>query len=186
MAPELPAAIDGIERAVCDALVRLDKYCRRVPKTDAAWTRAVKDAVGSIGHELGHRIYACSSRFERNGEWVFDLVWCKMRGEVVVDVPLALESEWTPNGAMDDFQKLLISRARHRVMVLWSWRRPSAERVIGSLIRQVAKYRGSQRGDRYLFCCWVENPAELLFQSYVVKHQRSNIAIVSHTVGSPL
>lgn len=168
MPHELPATLDHIERAVCAALIRLDKNWWRFPKTDGAWTRAVKNSVGSIGHKRGYLVCAASSKFERNGEWVFDMGWFKMRGDIIVDVPLALESEWGVSGAMDDFQKLLISRARHRVMVLWSRKHPPAEGLISSLIRQVAKYQGSQRGDRYLFCCWVENPAQLFFHSHVV------------------
>ena len=160
--------LDKTERAIREALIHLDKTWWRYPKTDGAWTRAVKNAVGTIGHKLGYRVYAASSKFERNGEWVFDLGWFKMRGEIIVDVPLALESEWSPGDAMDDFQKLVVCRARHRVMVLWAPKRTSANRLITSLIRQVATYRGSQPGDRYLFCCWVDKPDQLFFRSYVV------------------
>lgn len=165
----IPTGLNKTERAVCAALTRLDKHWWRVKKTDGAWTRAIKNAVGSIGRQRGYRVYAASSKFERDGEWVFDLGWYEMRGEFIVDVPLALESEWTISGAMDDFQKLLISRAQNRVMVLWSRRRAPAEALVGSLIGQVGKYRGSRRGDRYLFCFWIENPPELLFHSHVVK-----------------
>ena len=169
MAYDLPEGLNKTERAVCEALAHLDKDWRRYPKTDSAWTRAVKNAIGTIGRRFDYRVYAASSKFERNGEWMFDLGWFKMRGEIIIDVPLALESEWRPVDAMDDFQKLLISRARHRVMVLWSRKCNSADRLISSLIRQVATYRGSQSGDRYLFCCWVHSPEQLLFRSHVVK-----------------
>lgn len=169
MANDLPEIFDKTERAVRKALIRLDKDWWRYPKTDSAWTRAVKNAVGTIGQQLGYRVYAASSKFERNGEWVFDLGWFKMRGEIVIDVPLALESEWSTDDAMDDFQKLLISRARHRVMVMWSRKRTSGDRLITSLIRQVAAYRGSQSGDRYLFCCWVDSPEQLFFRQHVFK-----------------
>ncbi len=168
VAIDLPEGVDKTERAVCKALTRFHKNWWRYPKTDGAWTRAVKNTVGTIGHQLGYRVYAASSKFERNGEWVFDLGWFKMRGEIIIDLPLALESEWSPDDAMDDFQKLLVSRARHRVMVLWSRKRTSADRLITSLIRQVATYRGSQSGDRYLFCCWVDRPDQLFFRSHVV------------------
>ena len=100
---------------------------------------------------------------------VFDLGWFKMRGDIIIDLPLALESEWDPAGAMDDFQKLLVSRARHRIMILWVRKRTSADRLVSSLIRQVARYRGTQSGDRYLFCCWVDRPDQLFFHSHVVK-----------------
>lgn len=163
-----PKTLDQTERAVCRALVHLNANWWRYAKTDGAWTRAVKNTVGALGSKRGYRVYAASSKYERNGEWVFDLGWFRMRGELVVDVPLALESEWSPPDAMDDFQKLLVSRAHHRVMVLWSRRFSSAERLITSLIHQVAIYRGSRSGDRYLFCCWVDNPEQLFFCPHVV------------------
>jgi hypothetical protein len=162
------AALDTTERSVWRALTHIDEYSWRYPKTDGGWTRALKNAVGDIGRRRGYEVYAAASKFERNGEWVFDLCWLKMKGNIIIDLPLALESEWRERDAMEDFEKLLISRARHRVMVLWSRKRASADELIGSLIRQVAKYRGSQNGDRYLFCCWVEKPTTLFFQSHVV------------------
>jgi hypothetical protein len=168
MLHDLPKNLDKTERAVCSALTRLDNDWWRYPNIDGAWTRAIKNKVGAIGRRLGYRVYAASSKFERNGEWVFDLGWFKMRGDIIVDLPLAMESEWWPDQAMDDFQKLLVCRAHHRVMVLWTRKRASADRLIASLIRQVAAYRGSQRDDRYLFCCWVDNPEQLFFHSHVV------------------
>jgi hypothetical protein len=77
MTYDFPDGLDRTERSVCKALAYIDKNWQRYPETDGGWTRAIKDAVGAIGKGLGYRVYAASSKFERNGEW--SLTWVGLR-----------------------------------------------------------------------------------------------------------
>lgn len=76
---------------------------------------------------------------------------CK-EGGLIADVSLVLESEWaTDQKSIDeDFQKLLLARAEHRVMIFQQKTLPDVEDVYDHLSRQISAFSRSQPGDRYL------------------------------------
>lgn len=147
---------DQIECQVLESLriVAVD-WSKSYP-SDEECTRAVKDAIGIVGEKLGYRIYASRCRFEANGEWLFDMTWLDLRGEDLVGVPLALESEWSPREIWDDFEKLLVARADHRVFVYWQPSLSRARTLAEELLEAARSFRSSRPGDRYLFACWVD------------------------------
>ena len=162
--------LDEVERRVREALVAVDAAWRDIPDSDAAWTRAIKHAVGGIGEQLGYLVCAAESRFADNGEWLYDLTWLKVDDSkrIVLDIPLALESEWTPDDElMFDFQKLVVSKAQHRVMLFWAESDASADQILTVFIDQVRRFHGSRVGDRYLFAFYVGNDRPLQFKPYV-------------------
>lgn len=149
---------DVIERSIEAALDHLATNWRsiRKPGSDASWTRAVKNRIGALGRKHRYTVYAAGSRYSRLGEWLFDLIWLKARDETVLDFPLALECEWNPGKeTLWDFQKLLVSRARHKVLVNWAPNERSANRAIDDLIADVSKFKQTRRGDRYMFACYL-------------------------------
>ncbi len=158
---------DTIEQKVMTALRQLDDDWESIGSDDPSWTRAVKNVIGGVGKNLGYEVYAAQSDFEAKGEWVFDLSWFEEKGDLVVDMPLVLESEWNPPGILEDFQKLLISRGLHRVMVCWQPTPQAWRQCLSQLITQIRSYRGTQEGDRYLLCCWIEDPEELSIELHV-------------------
>ena len=158
---------DAVEQEVITALRTLDNESESIGSDDPAWTRAVKDAIGKVGRNLGFKVYAAQSEFEENGEWVFDLSWLEEQGDLVVDIPLVLESEWNPPGVLEDFQKLLVSRAAHRVLVCWQPTPHACDRCFDQLVSQIRRFRGTREDDRYLLCCWIEDPEELRIQVHV-------------------
>ena len=56
---------------------------------------------------------------KRTGGWLYDLTWVTVKGNDFVDFPLVLESEWgLDNMYLDeDFRKLSVARAEHRIMI---------------------------------------------------------------------
>ncbi len=164
--------LDQVERQVRDALVALDSKWPEMPGSDSAWTRAVKDAVGGVGEKHGFLVCAAESRFAENGEWLYDLTWLKVEDKkrIVVDIPLALESEWTPDDEMMfDFQKLVVSKAQLRVMVFWAESDRAADQLLTGFIDQVRRFQGSRSGDRYLFVYYVGDDRPLQSKSHVYR-----------------
>jgi hypothetical protein len=51
--------------------------------------------------------------------WLWDMTWVELSEGKLIDLPLALESEWlrTFDEILFDFEKLLVCRARLRVMI---------------------------------------------------------------------
>jgi len=166
----MAANLDTIENGVQEAIRHVDARWKEIGKSDAVWTRELKNAIGAVGKRMGFTVCAAGSKYRANGEWLYDMTWLDIRGGVVLDVPLALESEWTPDrDLMFDFQKLLVSRARHRVMLFWQGSASAASRQIDQFLRQVARYRGTRRGDRYLFAYYIGGVRPIEFRLHVAK-----------------
>lgn len=132
--------------------------CNRV------WTEAVKKHVALVGKL--HRYYVCSSapsEFVNCGEWLYDLTWLKYmddhnRSSPLASVELALESEWgKPLDVLEDFQKLVQSRATTRVMVFQARNDEQWESICRDLIAQTKDFARSEPGDTYLLSAWRED-----------------------------
>ena len=88
----------------------------------------------------------------------------------LVTLPLVVECEWSPDPEIDgDFQKLVQARAEHR---LWIFRVDTAEdiaRYFRACKEQIVAYRGTEKGDRYLFAGIDRAYAKFCFEHHVVQ-----------------
>lgn len=136
----------------------LDKHSGQLSEKRA--TRKIKDVVGGVGDKLRFAVHAASCRYDGIGEWLYDLCWCEQdEFGHVLDMPLALECEWQLKltSILDDFQKLLVSQAGHRIFLC---SQPTAEDwqdCVEHLTEQIRLYRGTRNGDRYLLGCWASD-----------------------------
>jgi hypothetical protein len=136
--------------------------------SDAYCTRQLKRAIGAEGKKLGFAVHTAAHGFRKDGEWLYDITWLRVHNNHVIDIPLALECEWIPgNETHWDFQKLLVSRARHRVLVMWARSRTAAEQVVTELERQIRRFKQTAVGDRYMFACYLHDANSFLFKVHV-------------------
>jgi len=109
--------IDEIEAKICKAI-------RSVPidslRGDGAWTKAIFKAIADLGTKMGYQICSSRSDGEYDSGWLYDLIWYENdeKGQLK-SLPLILESEWNRNyaGIKYDFEKLLIARAKYKIMI---------------------------------------------------------------------
>ena len=160
---------DAIEQAILVEFEHLTEIWSRIEISDTQCTRDIKDRVGAIGSSLGYKVYCSSCAFSENGEWLFDLAWTEETDTALLGLPLALESEWDRNGLSDDFGKLLVSKADHRVMVLWESTQKECKNRIDELITEIKESRMSMLGDRYLFLDWIKSEERFDSLLYIVK-----------------
>jgi hypothetical protein len=159
--------LDDIETLVKEALIKIPPLASAEKwPDDNRWTQEIKKALRAIGKGSGYYVYSSGSR-SAQGEWLWDMTWLIYENHRLISVPLALESEWKPNGVSDDFQKLLVSRALHRVMIFQAKKRGKSEDIIKGLIEEVKQYRQTQVGDRYLFAPWLNETNQFEFTVYV-------------------
>jgi predicted RNA-binding protein with PUA-like domain len=155
------AELDSVEKQVVGSLRKFQKRPKRwgAPKLN----KEVNVALCDVGEHLGFNVH-CK---ETDGGRLFDLCWQREDDAgIVLGTPLAMECELSPDcrGILKDFQKLLVSRAEHRIFIcrlradVWSL---CADQLLG----QVCSYHGSQNGDRYLLACWTEDGWQ--FRPYV-------------------
>lgn len=144
--------LDLIEQRIQQAVAAVDDRWEQVGDSDTAWTRALIDAIGTVGRESGYLVCAAGCKYADDGEWLYDMIRLKVERDMFLDISLALESDWNPDQELlFDFQKLLVSRARHRVMLFWQGTDAAAESRIEQFIDQVKRFESSSSGDRYLF-----------------------------------
>lgn len=146
--------LDNLEQSIVARVNAIpERAVRETWNSDRDWTRAVLLELAGLGHEC--EFYVCGhgcSEFGQ-GEWLYDLIWLQNEGDHIRDVPLVLESEWSPNfrSISDDFMKLLVSRAGHRVMVFQQKTAAEVKTVVERLVSQIQNFQHTQTGDRYLF-----------------------------------
>jgi len=122
-----------------------------------------------VGEKLGFK--TCGSNSGGNGEWLFDLCWYKGEDELMEEFPLALESEWShiDQFVRFDFQKLLVARATHRVMVFERIDEAAFTATVDHLIKCIVAFQGTTKGDLYLFACWLcKNAQKFVFRHHIV------------------
>jgi len=112
---------DSTEKEIQDILSIIAEEAIIQQWTDSIWTFKIKEGICDLGKKQGYTIQTNkqSSPNADWGEWLFDLTWLDYSKGMVLEVPLALECEWSPSwDEIDaDFQKLIISRANHRMMI---------------------------------------------------------------------
>jgi len=167
--------VDVIETRVQGALKVAIATAKREERGDAGYTRAVKESLTGLGHELGYAVCASECKDADNGEWLFDLTWVEERklpagGTDFIDMPLVVESEWNEDfeeEILADFDKLMVARACLRVMIFQGPDSQTKMHRFDELRERIRTFAGSQAGDRYLFGFLNTAVLEMEFQSYV-------------------
>jgi len=168
-------ACDKVERSI---IAEIDEIARQDRDTggigDEAWTMRLKNALCKLGKPRGYWVGAshCGEQWKDGGEWLFDLIWIRYENDVLLSVPLAVESEWgTPNQKTDpiddDFQKLVVARAERRLMLFQARGEPEARDQINKLLKHTQSGI-AQAEDRFLFGCWLGSERRLLWDLHVV------------------
>lgn len=128
-------------------------------------THDVKKDVGEVAKEKGYKVRATEYRQTEQCEWLYDLTCLKYdKDGYLEDIPLVMESEWKNKYEIrKDFEKLLVSRAKYRVMILQVKSDEEEKEIIEQLRQYVEKCQCSKKGDRYLFACWNSDPKKRSF-----------------------
>lgn len=151
---------DAIEAKIA---ARVDRVCMLPEAREWAggtWTLELKRALAALGRELGHKVYGLKNDpCVDGGEWLFDLCWLEYDPPILRSAPLVAEIEFKKGlpFALEDFQKLLVARAEHRLMLFSpDGARPDPAENIRELVRHIPEFRFGAPGDRYQIGCWNE------------------------------
>jgi hypothetical protein len=140
---------DELEEKIIDAL-GLFKNIEKSEWKNKQWTDNIKKSVEDVLKERGYKIRA----------WLYDLTGIEEENGCLRRIPLVLESEWKNNKSdylsniQYDFEKLLVSRADHKILVLEVSNEEEKNKIIEQLLQCIEKVDYSMSGDRYLFACW--------------------------------
>ena len=145
---------DEVEQRIATVLDDLIENPESMTWTTTEWTSRLKSAVGEIGRASMYWVYAHGCSQSHGGEFLVDLCWLEYDDKALVGVPLVMECEWGPKDVDDDFQKLVMLRADHRVMVFRVPTGKERDGAFGELLQHVNANRHAISGDRYLLSCW--------------------------------
>lgn len=156
---------DAVEKRIISALdnVSKDAGSENWPG-DRIWTAQIKKRLRDIASDLG---YACcpSDALGCELQFLFDLIWVEeainaQGRKRFVGMPLALECEWkiNPDDIFYDFEKLLVARTEHRVMIFQVSKDGAQSPIFDSLKDRVSNFKSSSEGDRFFLAAWVPQP----------------------------
>ena len=119
------------------------------------WTVETKMLLVDLGNRKGCQ--TCASKIESATwprEWLYDVVWLQAKGAFLVeDIRLVAEIEWgNAQDVWEDFQKLLVARSDHRVMIFDD--KPGLQ---GELIRLVRTFRKRGPDDKYYLASYADD-----------------------------
>jgi hypothetical protein len=149
---------DDVEREIMSELLTASSVGQQFGWDNRAWTRGVKNAIVAVGKRLNHRTAGNGCDSDDGCEWLYDVLWYKVDDAFLRDVLLVAESEWGDLKAIKcDFEKLLVARADHRVMVFESNGIVGIRDIVANIVAWVRNYRRSERTDRFLLAGWAVN-----------------------------
>lgn len=154
--------MDRIEETIIEEFKKYASNKANQQKSDGEWTHDLKVILQKLGDKLLY--ITCASGFKKSveSEWLFDLTWYK-QVDKRLEIGLVMESEWLPSidEIKHDFQKLLIARADHRLMIFTSPNKESFIKRIGEFEVAIQEFEYSLKGDRWLFIAF-DNKGNLI------------------------
>jgi hypothetical protein len=142
---------------------------------DGERTTAFKTVLRDCARNLMFKVAA--SRCDADeGEWLYDMVWYRnSRDGYYEEQGAVIECEWRngiPVASSDevdgDFQKLVQARADLRIWICTIPNLELAKRHIANCIAQIQRFRGTVRGDSYLFVILIWSHDEYYIERYDV------------------
>lgn len=153
--------MDELEEAIKKTLIEFAENHPAVTRKE--WTDGIIDVLSTLGDDS----YDCEILGgDYESGWLFDLVWCKYDNErKLVHVELVVECEWNQgrNHIQTDFEKLVVARAQHRLMIFEATSDSRISEHINFLNSIVDGFPSALPGDRYLYAALNSKSEEFLF-----------------------
>ena len=146
-----------VERRIVKALDSILDSKVAASASDYEWTVAVKRQLGKVGLERGYSVCATDGGGKYESEWLFDLIWYTNDSQDNLEnIQLIAEVEWAMSydEIQYDFEKLKAGRADLRVLIFQAPDRQKIDEYMRRFIKNIAAFKYSMRGDRYLFAAY--------------------------------
>lgn len=150
--------------------MKIKKILEEVAHEEEVWTtteftKQIKSRLCQLGKEYKYFVCASGCDSKDEGEWLYDLTWLDYEGgKDLLDVPLVMECEWlaSEDDINADFQKLLLARSSHRVMIFMQRTEKQVSDKIDRFKEQIKKFTGTCADDRYLFAGYYDDNASMV------------------------
>lgn len=154
-----------LEKKIISAFKAVNTEALKDDLSDGGWTKLLKVKLCELGEDDGY--IACTSGHGERffGEWLYDLIWYADDAEGrIIELKLILESEWQAgfDHIWYDFEKLLVAKCEHKLMV-FQCNQKNREKFVGKMIEAIDAFYPSVPNERYLFICWNKDSMEFEF-----------------------
>ena len=124
---------------------------KSIGKNNSTWTENLNKEFTNFGHNKDLHVYSKTEGSDWH-EWLYDVTICKQDGEEILESYLVLESEWKTDDVSinEDFQKLLLSNSKFKVMVF-----DSRKDIIPNMLGQIKKYKNAN--GIFILACHISN-----------------------------
>ncbi|PCJ27889.1 MAG: hypothetical protein COA97_02840 [Flavobacteriales bacterium] len=163
------AELDKIEAQIFETLKPFAKKALDAELSDGDWTKGIMKLLGSLGEKNGCDISVSAISDDYDSEWLFDMTWWKYENNSLKEIPLVVESEW--NRSIEeiqyDFEKIMVAKADHRLMIYQGGTKESVRETKEYLIQIIKNFKLSTIGDRYLFIGYCEEEGKFLRELFI-------------------
>lgn len=119
-------------------------------------TKEIKIKIGKLGYKKKYEVASS----EHHGEWIYDLIWFTEKDDILLSVPLVLESEIsdrTKKGLRFDFEKLLISKSENKIFICMAegkYSDNSVSNIKELLYKSFRSFKSMFKNERVLLLIW--------------------------------
>ena len=141
----------------------------RAITSNKEWTKACLCSMVELG--VSEHFDVSPNPITKQAEWLYDMIWCKAEEKEgawrMIDVVLALESEWSRylSEIRYDFQKLIQAKARIKVLISDC----ISEDDRKSLITDIECFEQGNMDEIYLFAEYNHEKKSFDFKTYTEK-----------------
>jgi hypothetical protein len=172
--------LDDFERTIARELDHaIPEEGQRGALADASWTSHIKKRLCDLGHHNGFEVRTEGCSEADAGEWLFDLVWLKKHagGEQLTGMPLVMQLEWGQHlkEIVTAFEKLLVSKAGHKVIVFQRSSPDQVKNAITILMDRIGSFQPLSPDERYLL-------AGYSYEQQVFVYEPIQMSIYSHLI----
>lgn len=176
--------LDQFEREIARQLDHvIPKEEQRGVMADASWTSSIKKRICDLGHRNRFEVRTEGCSEADSGEWLFDLTWLEKHAdaEQLTSMPLAMQLEWSrhPKEIVTAFEKLLVSKAGHKVIVFQRSSPDQVHNVVTILKGRIGRFQPLSPDDRYLLAgysyeqqVFVYEPVQMSIYSHLMEMSR--------------
>ena len=159
--------LDNLEKQIASTLDQIaDKDQKEGGISDRQWTELIKEGLCILGQSLKYDVSAAGCTGAKTGEWMFDLIWASSKDDFFMEMPLAVECEWSMDIDQQvwDFEKLLIAKAQHKLFIFQHGSESEVKNVIGHLSKAIDKFKTRLDGERYMLSGWSGEKKKFIHQ----------------------
>ena len=161
-------------KSICAVIKNVAQQYGKQKVSCYEWTHRLLMDIGNIGRKQ-FRQDVCPTFVIKNSrykigepEWLYDLVWYESGGNgnrrYVKRINLVLESEWShyTSEVQKDFEKLLIAKAKLKVLIAEDWQEDDS--VMNMVEREIQNFIQRNEDEYYLIALF--KGSDLAFQIY--------------------